>query len=169
MDRRTRTQILAQLVREHQESHGVFEGTPRSLFIRHLDCGSCNACELELNALTNPIYDIGRWGIRFEASPRHADVLVLTGPYVRGLDKAARATLEAMPVPRVIRIGNCAVQNTPFEKAYGTSPLPSEVEKATIFCILGCPPTPLQILEALLRIEAFKESPLVLCQASIDG
>ncbi len=126
-----------------------------SIFIRHLDCGSCNACELELNALANPIYDIGQYGIHFEASPRHADVLVMTGPYTRNLDEAARLTLEAMPVPRIITFGDCAQDGGVFKKSYAVVEHPSDIRKAieaTGVHIPGCPPLPEKILEVLLKL-----------------
>ena len=143
-------------MQRHGEDHGAIHGSPRSLFLRHLDCGSCNACELELNALTNPLYDLGRWGIRFEASPRHADVLVLTGPYVRGLDRAARATVEAMPVPRIVTVGDCAAQETILKDAYGIVAMPDEIKNAVRAHVSGCPPSPRELLEALLRLDVSK-------------
>lgn len=152
MEKKTRKQLLKQLEEKHRKEHETVNYSPLSVFIRHLDCGSCNACELELIALSNPLYDLGRWGVRFEASPRHADVLALTGPYVRGLDEAARKTLEAMPVPRVITIGDCAGKVSPFENAYGAMPMPEEIEKAVIAHVPGCPPSPDAIREVLLQI-----------------
>jgi Ni,Fe-hydrogenase III small subunit len=126
-----------------------------SIFIRHLDCGSCNACELELNALLNPVYDIGQYGIHFEASPRHADVLIMTGPYTRNLDEAARLTLEAMPVPRVITFGDCTDEEGVFAKSYAVVEHPPEMRSAiesTGIHIPGCPPPPEKILEVLLKL-----------------
>lgn len=94
----------------------------RSIFIRHLDCGSCNGCELELNALNNPIYDLERFGIQFEASPRHADVLFMTGPFTRNLEEAARLTLQAMSEPsRIITIGDCARDGGIFKDSYAVT------------------------------------------------
>jgi len=123
-----------------------------SLAIRHLDCGSCNACELELNALTNQLYDIEQYGIHFEASPRHADILAMTGPYTRGLDEAARLTLEAMPIPRIVTIGDCANDGGLFQNTYAVINKPEVIKKAIIHHIPGCPPTPKVILAALLTI-----------------
>lgn len=142
---------LKQLLAERQKAVRSQKFAARSLFIRHLDCGSCNACELELIALSNPIYDAARWGIRFEASPRHADVLALTGPYVRSLHRAALKTLEAMPVPRIITIGDCAGKSGEFENAYGVMPYPDEIRQAIIAHVPGCPPEPQKILEVLLN------------------
>mgnify|MGYP000670660929 CR=1 FL=1 len=153
MSKKARESVLAELIKEYQKGQGVITGAPRSLFIRHLDCGSCNACELELTALTNPIYDIARWGVRFEASPRHADVLALTGPYTRSLDKAARATLEAMPVPRIVIIGDCAAGDSVFEEAYGVVSMPEDIRQAVVAKIRGCPPTPDEVLRVLLQLD----------------
>ncbi len=127
----------------------------RSIFIRHLDCGSCNGCELSLNALNNPVYDIEKYGIHFEASPRSADILARTGPYVRNLDEAARLTLSAMPEPRVIPIGDCAIDGGIFRGSYAVQPLPEEFRKAEERGgeqVPGCPPDPEAILPVLLKI-----------------
>ncbi len=122
---------------------------PTSLALRHLDCGSCGGCELELIALGNPVYDIEQYGIRFQAWPRHAVCLVMTGPLTRGLVEAARLTLDAMPEPAIIAIGDCALGVGPFEGAYGIAPRPQEIEGAIRLRIPGCPPSPTEILEAL--------------------
>ncbi len=124
----------------------------RSTFIRHLDCGSCNACEMELNALSNPVYDVEQYGIRFEASPRHADFLAMTGPFTRNLEEAALLTLEAMPQPRIIVIGDCAIDKGPFRDSYAVKDCPQEVEDAIKAQVPGCPPTPEDILRALLAL-----------------
>ncbi|MCL5994984.1 MAG: hydrogenase [Chloroflexi bacterium] len=128
---------------------------PRSVFIRHLDCGSCNGCELELNALSNPIYDIERFGIRFEASPRHADVLAMTGPFTRNLTEAARLTLEAMPEPLIIAIGDCAMNGGVFRNSYAVTAgdaRPDEIRQAIILEVPGCPPAPVDILKKLAEL-----------------
>jgi Ni,Fe-hydrogenase III small subunit len=129
----------------------------RSIFIRHLDCGSCNGCELELNALNNPVYDIERFGIQFEASPRHADVLVMTGPFTRNLEEAARLTFEAMSQPRrIVTIGDCAKDGGIFKESYAVKARPPELEdaiKATDIHVSGCPPTPQKILQVLLALD----------------
>ncbi len=152
MDKKSRTNLLKELIAQRKQSLKPLQPKPTSLFIRHLDCGSCNACELELSALANPIFDSAQWGIHFEASPRHADVLVLTGPYVRSLDKAARLTLEAMPVPRIITVGDCAQEAGDFKNSYSVKPYPEEIRQAIIAHIPGCPPAPEKILEAILQV-----------------
>src|SRR3954469_26000928 len=91
----------------------------RSLHVRHLDSGSCNGCDWELNALLNPYYDLQRLGVDFVASPRHADLLLVTGVMTRNLAAAARATYEAMPKPRlVVAVGACAVGGGVFSHTY---------------------------------------------------
>jgi len=139
---------------------------PTSLTLRHLDCGSCNGCEQQLIALANPCYDMEAYGIAFEASPRHAVYLAMTGPFTRGLAVAAQRTLEAMPEPRIIAVGDCAAGGGPFADCYGlVTPRPvafapprdgvpvpgSRIEKRVI---AGCPPTPAAILEKLAALVA---------------
>jgi len=129
---------------------------PRSLFIRHLDCGSCNGCELALNALTNPVYDIEQYGIRFAASPRHADIVAMTGPFTRKLEQAASATLAAMPEPNIIAIGDCAKDGGIFRNStenYAIATRPSDVETVIRAYVSGCPPTPSAILDGLLHLD----------------
>ncbi len=130
----------------------------RSVFIRHLDCGSCNGCEIELNALSNPVYDIERFGIKFESSPRHADILVMTGPFTRNLEEAARLTFEAMPEPRrVIALGDCAADGGVFKDSYAIRARPGEIDEAIRekgVYIPGCPPTPEEILKGILDVLA---------------
>ena len=130
-----------------------------SLSIRHLDSGSCNGCELELNALSNLIYDIGGHGIRFEASPRHADILILTGCYTRNLEYAVLKTIEAMPIPRILAVGDCAITGGCFRSSYAV--LSPEKRATAVLAAIdavrirveGCPPKPERILKALLHID----------------
>jgi Ni,Fe-hydrogenase III small subunit len=120
--------------------------------MRHLDCGSCNGCELELSALTNPLYDMERFGISFVASPRHADVLIMTGPFTRRLAEAAQLMFEAMSTPRrIVAIGDCADDGGIFKESYAVAPRPDELERAIVARVRGCPPTPDEILEALVK------------------
>src|SRR5665213_3954318 len=93
----------------------------RSLSLRLVDAGSCNACELELNALSNPYYDLERFGLRFVASPRHADVLLVTGPVTKNMREALLRTYDAMPAPKwVVAVGDCAIDGGMFAENYAT-------------------------------------------------
>ena len=122
----------------------------RSLLIRHLDAGSCNAEESEILALSNPIYDITRFGIDFTASPRHADILTITGPVTRHLKIAMERTYEAMPEPKiVIAIGDGACTGSIYDKTYACLGRVDQYLPVNIY-IPGDPPTPVQILESLL-------------------
>ena len=121
----------------------------RSLAIRHVDCGSCNGCELEIHALNNIVYDLERFGLSFVASPRHADVLLVTGPLSRNLREALERTAEATPEPKfIVGVGDCAVDGGVFKGSYAVeggigAAMPVDV------LIPGCPPTPNQILAGL--------------------
>ncbi|HLF75867.1 MAG TPA: NADH-quinone oxidoreductase subunit B family protein [Dehalococcoidia bacterium] len=122
----------------------------RSLHIRHLDSGSCNGCDWELTALLNPVYDIQRLGIDFVASPRHADLLLVTGTMTRNLEQAARLTYDAMPEPRlVVAVGACAMGGGVFSGSYATAPSVDSVLPVDVF-IPGCPPRPEAIIHGLL-------------------
>ncbi|MCX5785221.1 MAG: NADH-quinone oxidoreductase subunit NuoB [Elusimicrobia bacterium] len=124
----------------------------RSLHIREVDTGSCGACESEIISATNPIYDIQRFGIDFVASPRHADVLLVTGPAARNMALALKRTYEAMPGPKfVITCGDCALNGGAFKDSYYcTGDIGRIVHVAAH--IPGCPPHPLTILDAILRL-----------------
>jgi Ni,Fe-hydrogenase III small subunit len=121
----------------------------RSLSIRHVDAGSCNGCELELHALSNVVYDLERFGLRFVASPRHADVLLVTGPPTRNLIEALRTTWAATPDPKwVVAIGDCAVDGGVFKGSYAiVGGIATAVPVDLV--VSGCPPTPQQILAGL--------------------
>lgn len=122
----------------------------RSLQLRHLDAGSCNACDWELTALLNPVYDVRRLGIDFVASPRHADGVVVTGPVTRNLEAAVRRTWEAVPEPRVvIAVGACAVSGGMVGRSYASAGGVAEVLPVDVF-IPGCPPRPEAIIFGLL-------------------
>lgn len=122
----------------------------RALTIRHVDAGSCNACELEIHALLNPYYNLEGAGIRFVASPRHADLLLVTGPVSRHMAIALQRTYDAMPEPRiVVAAGACAGTGGIFGESYASlgrlaNVLPVNVE------IPGCPPTPTALLQGIL-------------------
>ena len=125
----------------------------KSIAIRHLDGGSSNALEMELNALTSPVYDLDQYGIHFVASPRHADVLLITGPLTRSMEAAAVTTFRAMPEPRrVVTVGDGFAPNSLLADSYSVVPLPTELAQARVAHIPGDPPSPQQILEILLAL-----------------
>lgn len=123
-----------------------------SLAIRHVDAGSCNACELEIHALNNPFYDIERFGVHFVASPRHADVLLVTGPVSRHMEEALRRTYAATPEPKwVIAAGACAGTGGEFACSYAcTGPVAAVIP--VDLTIPGCPPPPLDLVKGLLAL-----------------
>jgi Ni,Fe-hydrogenase III small subunit len=124
----------------------------RSLSVREVDAGSCNGCELEINALNNSVYDLERFGIRFVASPRHADVLLVTGPVTRNMREALERTYNATPGPKwVVAVGDCAADGGCFAGSYAVVGGVSEVVPVDLH-VPGCPPPPLDILKALLAL-----------------
>jgi Ni,Fe-hydrogenase III small subunit len=124
----------------------------RSLSIRQVDAGSCNGCELEIHALNNAFYDLERFGLRFVASPRHADVLVVTGPVTRNMREALERTYNATPDPKwVVAVGDCALDGGIFAGSYATVGGVSAVVPVDLH-IRGCPPTPVQLLNGLLTL-----------------
>jgi len=124
----------------------------RSLSIRQVDAGSCNACELEINALANSYYDLERFGLRFVASPRHADVLLVTGPVTRNMREALERTWQATPAPKwVIASGDCAAGCGLFSESYACVGSVGAVLPVDLH-IRGCPPTPTELLAGLLSL-----------------
>jgi Ni,Fe-hydrogenase III small subunit len=124
----------------------------RSLSIREVDAGSCNACELEINALNNAFYDLERFGLHFVASPRHADVLLVTGPVAKNMREALLRTYNATPAPKwVIAVGDCAVDGGLFADSYACVGGVENVIPVDLR-IRGCPPTPTQLLQGLLAL-----------------
>lgn len=124
----------------------------RSLHIREVDAGSCNGCEIEIVGLNSPIYDIERFGIHFVASPRHADMLLVTGPVTRNMELALRKTYDAMPAPRlVVAVGACGCSGGIFGQNYASLGGVDSVIPVDAY-IPGCPPHPITILEGLLRL-----------------
>jgi Ni,Fe-hydrogenase III small subunit len=124
----------------------------RSLAIRQVDAGSCNGCELEIHALNNPYHDVERFGVRFVASPRHADVLMVTGPVSRHMETALRRTWRATPAPKlVIATGACACDGGEFGVSYASCGAVENVIPVDVK-IPGCPPTPIDLLKGLLGV-----------------
>jgi len=124
----------------------------RSLSIREVDAGSCNGCELEIHALNNVLYDLERFGLRFVASPRHADVLLVTGPVTKNMREALERTYAATPAPKwVIAVGDCATDGGIFRGSYACVGGVGEVIPVDLH-IAGCPPSPIQLLKGLLAL-----------------
>lgn len=124
----------------------------RSLSIRQVDAGSCNGCEMEINALHNAFYDLERFGIRFVASPRHADVLLVTGPVTKNMAEALERTYNAMPDPKwVVSSGDCALDGGCFAGSYAIAGGVSAVVPVDLH-IPGCPPNPDALLGGLLAV-----------------
>jgi len=124
----------------------------RSLSIRQVDAGSCNGCELEIHALNNAFYDIERFGLRFVASPRHADVLLVTGPVTVNMREALHRTWAATPDPKwVVAAGDCALDGGIFRASYAVTGGVSAVVPVDLH-IAGCPPTPTALLQGLLAL-----------------
>ena len=122
----------------------------RALAIRHVDAGSCNGCELEIHGLANPYYNIEGLGIRFVASPRHADMLMVTGPVSRNMEEALRRTYEATPEPKlVLAIGDCGCSGGIFGDGYASRGRVASVIPVDV-AVPGCPPPPTAILQGIL-------------------
>lgn len=122
----------------------------RALTIRQVDAGSCNGCELEIHALNNPYYNIEGLGIRFVASPRHADLLLVTGPVSRHMRVALERTYEATPEPRlVVAVGDCGCTGGVFGESYASCGRVANVIPVDV-AIPGCPPTPIDLLKGIL-------------------
>ena len=124
----------------------------RSLSIREVDAGSCNGCELEIHALQNAFYDLERFGLRFVASPRHADVLLVTGPVTKNMQEALERTYNATPDPKwVVAVGDCAADGGIFAGSYAVAGGVSNVVPVDLH-IRGCPPSPTEILKGLIAL-----------------
>jgi Ni,Fe-hydrogenase III small subunit len=122
----------------------------RSLAIREVDAGSCNGCEIEISGLTGPVYDSERFGIHFVASPRHADMLLVTGPVTRNMEVPLLKTYEATPSPKlVVAVGDCAKHCGVFKGSYGVIGSVADVIPVDVF-VTGCPPKPAEILQGIL-------------------
>src|SRR5215471_231784 len=126
----------------------------RSLSIREVDAGSCNGCELEIHALNNAFYDLERFGLRFVASPRHADVLMVTGPVTKNMREALERTYNATPSPKwVVAVGDCALDGGVFAGSYAVEGGVDAVVPIDLH-IKGCPPRPIDLLKGLLALLA---------------
>jgi len=124
----------------------------RSLSIRQVDAGSCNGCELEIHALNNAFYDLERFGLRFVASPRHADVLMVTGPVTRSMREALLRTYNATPDPKwVVAVGSCAADGGIFAGSYAVVGGVKDVVPVDLH-IRGCPPRPMELLRGLMAL-----------------
>ena len=143
-----RNEPLETLGRQIQERANKIFG--RSLHIREVDAGSCNGCEMEIVNLNSPVYDIERFGVHFVASPRHADMLLVTGPVTRNMELALRKTYDAMPAPRlVVAVGACGCSGGIFGVNYATRGGVDSVIPVDIY-IPGCPPNPHALLHGIL-------------------
>jgi Ni,Fe-hydrogenase III small subunit len=122
----------------------------RALAVRHVDAGSCNGCELEIHAANNPYYNLEGLGIKFVASPRHADLLLVTGPVARNMEEALRRTYDAMPDPKlVVAIGDCGCTGGIFGENYASRGPVATVIPVNI-AVPGCPPEPVAIIRGIL-------------------
>jgi Ni,Fe-hydrogenase III small subunit len=131
----------------------------RSLSIREVDAGSCNGCELEVNAMAGVLYDMERFGLRIVASPKHADVLLVTGPVSRNMREALERTRACTPEPCwVVAAGDCAADGGVFKGSYGVESGVANVLPVDLV-IPGCPPSPAQLLEGLLSLLEAQEAP----------
>ena len=129
---------------------GIREVLGRALCIRHVDAGSCNGCELEIHALNNPLYNLEGLGIRFVASPRHADLLLVTGPVSKHMEVALLRTYDATPDPKlVVALGDCGCTGGIFGENYASRGRVSNVIPVDVE-VPGCPPSPTRILQGIL-------------------
>ena len=154
--RLTKAPLNTPATRQQIESVGaelrerIHRALGRSLHIREVDAGSCNGCEIEIVGLNSPIYDIERFGIHFVASPRHADMLLVTGPVTRNMELALRKTYDAMPAPRlVVAVGACGCSGGIFGVNYATVGGVDAVIPVDVY-IPGCPPNPYALLHGIL-------------------
>jgi Ni,Fe-hydrogenase III small subunit len=146
VDDRALAELAGQLERAARQRLG------RALSIREVDAGSCNACELEIHALNNIVYDLERFGLRFVASPRHADVLLVTGPVTQNMRMALERTYAATPDPKwVVAVGNCAKDGGVFAGSAACVGAVSAVVPVDLH-IPGCPPSPTALLRGLLAL-----------------
>jgi Ni,Fe-hydrogenase III small subunit len=137
-------------VRAAQVNDEVLRLLGRALAIRHVDAGSCNGCELEIHAVNNPYYNLEGMGIKFVASPRHADLLLVTGPVSRNMEEALRRTYAATPEPKlVVAVGDCGCDGGIFGESYASCGRVANVIPVDV-AVPGCPPSPTAIMQAIL-------------------
>jgi len=135
---------------EQRFSEVILKHFGRALAIRHVDAGSCNGCELEIHAINNPYYNIEGLGIRFVASPRHADMLLVTGPVARNMREALCRTYDAVPEPKlVVAIGDCGCTGGVFGESYASCGRVANVIPVDV-AVPGCPPAPAAIMQGIL-------------------
>jgi len=145
------------VARERLQSE-ILEYFAGALTIRHVDAGSCNGCELEINALNNPYYNLEGLGIKFVASPRHADMLLVTGPVSRHMEVALKRTYEATPEPKlVVALGDCGCTGGIFGESYASCGRVSNVIPVDV-AVPGCPPTPFAIMQGILTAISTRKS-----------
>jgi Ni,Fe-hydrogenase III small subunit len=141
--------VLPEVARIH---HELLHILGRALCIRQVDAGSCNGCELEIHALNNPYYNLEGYGIKFVASPRHADLLMVTGPVSRNMEMALKRTYEATPEPKlVLAVGDCGCDGGIFGENYASCGRVANVIPVDAV-VAGCPPPPVEILKAVLGL-----------------
>ncbi len=139
---------IVRLVQEIDQSTQRLLG--RALAIREVDAGSCNGCEIEISGLSSPVYDSERFGIHFVASPRHADMLLVTGPVTRNMEVPLRKTYDAVPNPKlVVAVGDCAETCGVFKGSYAVAGSVDQIIPVDVF-VRGCPPEPADILRGIL-------------------
>lgn len=139
---------VVHLVREVDARSRALFG--RALAVREVDAGSCNGCEIEITGLTSPVYDSERFGIHFVASPRHADLLLVTGPVTRNMEVPLKKTYDATPAPKlVVAVGDCARTCGVFKGSYAVAGSVDQVIPVNVF-VDGCPPEPADILRGIL-------------------
>jgi Ni,Fe-hydrogenase III small subunit len=142
-------EVLPEVARIH---HELLHILGRALCIRQVDAGSCNGCELEIHALNNAYYNLEGYGIKFVASPRHADLLMVTGPVSRNMEMALKRTYEATPEPKlVLAVGDCGCDGGIFGESYASCGRVANVIPVDA-TVAGCPPPPVEILRAVLGL-----------------
>ena len=144
--------VLERLPEVARLHHEILNILGRALCVRQVDAGSCNGCELEIHALNNPYYNLEGYGIRFVASPRHADLLMVTGPVSRNMETALKRTYQATPEPRlVLAVGECGCDGGIFGESYASCGRVANVIPVDL-AVPGCPPSPIEILKGVLGL-----------------